>query len=195
MNKATLILQVLTLLAVLAGTLLIRNYLPSYAGEKGRNLATKQDIEEITRKIEAVKAEIQRNQLIEQAKRDLKYQACLEALGVIDGVFSHSLDDPRIIPQASDTARARECHNKLILSCDDVGIVRTFSEIMFGPKPGTQKTPPTDLLNQFRNLVRKELGFGQEVSLDRDRAWIGAVVGDPKPPRGKSIPTTGSSVP
>src|SRR5579862_6505736 len=42
--------------AIAIGTLFLKNYLPSYLGEKGKNLATKEDIELITDKIEAVKA-------------------------------------------------------------------------------------------------------------------------------------------
>ncbi|GLO25400.1 hypothetical protein [Pseudomonas putida] len=38
-------------------SLVWRNYLPSYMGEKGKNLATKEDIEVITSKIESVKVE------------------------------------------------------------------------------------------------------------------------------------------
>lgn len=34
--------------------LFIKNYLPSYMNEKGKNLATKEDIQEITRKTEEV---------------------------------------------------------------------------------------------------------------------------------------------
>ncbi len=47
------------LAAALGGlvTLLIKNYLPSYAREKGKNLATKEDIECITQKIESIKVE------------------------------------------------------------------------------------------------------------------------------------------
>ena len=37
--------------------LFIKNYLPSYMNEKGKNLATKEDIEAITRKTEAVQKE------------------------------------------------------------------------------------------------------------------------------------------
>ncbi|WP_339520461.1 hypothetical protein [Pseudomonas proteolytica] len=48
------------LLAAALGSLvalLIKNYLPSYAREKGKNLATKEDIEFITQKIESIKVE------------------------------------------------------------------------------------------------------------------------------------------
>ncbi len=40
--------------------LFIKNYLPSYMDEKGKNLATKEDIEEITRKTEEVKVLFQK---------------------------------------------------------------------------------------------------------------------------------------
>lgn len=51
-----LILQILILLGV-GSIFLFRKYLFSYSVEKGRNLATKEDIEEITRKVENVKSE------------------------------------------------------------------------------------------------------------------------------------------
>lgn len=43
-------------LTILLG-LFIKNYLPSYMDEKGKNLATKEDIQEITRKTEEVQKE------------------------------------------------------------------------------------------------------------------------------------------
>jgi len=39
--------------------LLFRRYLPSYVNEKGKNLATKEDVEEITQKVEAVRSQFQ----------------------------------------------------------------------------------------------------------------------------------------
>jgi len=51
-----------------------------------------------------------------------------------------------------------------------------FGEIMFGPAPGSASPkPPTDLLNELRNLIRHELGFGHDLELDRERAWFGKV--------------------
>ena len=56
-------LQILVLLGIVC-IFLFRKYLFSYSSEKGKNLATKEDIEEITRKVEEVKsgyvAEIER---------------------------------------------------------------------------------------------------------------------------------------
>ena len=51
-----LILAVLSLLTIGVCALLWRSYAPAYVAEKGKNLATREDIAEITRRIEEVKA-------------------------------------------------------------------------------------------------------------------------------------------
>jgi hypothetical protein len=51
-------MSVIYFLLVIAGVtigLVLRSYLPAYFGEKGKNLATREDIEEITGKIESIK--------------------------------------------------------------------------------------------------------------------------------------------
>jgi len=50
-------LDVIEILLILIVGLLIYKYLPSYFTEKGKNLATKEDIGDITRKVEEVKTE------------------------------------------------------------------------------------------------------------------------------------------
>lgn len=54
MDWAILIFEILLAVAVFLIGLFVKNYLPSYMDEKGKNLATKEDIEEITRKTEEV---------------------------------------------------------------------------------------------------------------------------------------------
>ena len=51
----------LTVLILIAAGYWLKNYLPSYFSEKGKLLAQKKDIEEITEKIETVKAEFTTN--------------------------------------------------------------------------------------------------------------------------------------
>lgn len=51
-----IVLQILSLLGLAALWLLLKRYLPSYVVEKGKNLATKEDIADITERIESVKA-------------------------------------------------------------------------------------------------------------------------------------------
>ena len=49
-------LQFMTFVGLIALGLLLYRYLPSYAAQKGRNLATKEDVAEITTSIESVKS-------------------------------------------------------------------------------------------------------------------------------------------
>jgi len=183
-NYILLVLNILTFFGLGAAVLLVRKGLSGYLTEKGKNLATKEDIEVITRQVESVKIEFSTQNAIEEQKRKLKYEACLEALSVIDGFFAQifNINNPRPTPQPVSTINLRETHNKLILSCDNIKIVEKFCEINFGPRPGEDKCPPTDLLNEFRNLVRAELGFGNQLPLDRERAWAGQALGDPNNP-------------
>jgi hypothetical protein len=182
MQMLELVLQILALVGVVAIVYLVRQGLPAYVSEKGKNLATKEDIEDITRKVENVKTELSGISAVEEQKRKLKYDACLDALSVIDAHFSQLFAALKPTPQAVSTVRVREAHTKLILSCNDIRIVEKFGELTFGPRPGEPQRPPTDLLNEFRNLIRAELGFGQELPLDRDRAWVGRAAGDPDAP-------------
>ena len=50
------ILQFITIVAIIAMGLLLYRYLPAYAAQKGRNLATKEDVADITKSIESVKS-------------------------------------------------------------------------------------------------------------------------------------------
>ena len=152
----------------------VGGYLSSYASQKGENWATKQDIEEITKKVEEVKKNTELAQALEIEKRKLKYEAILSALNLIDAHFSHVLTEnvPKLpVKQYSTTVEARKCHNNLILTIDNPKIIEVFLEIFFPDE--SDKTPPTDKLNEFRNLVRAELGYGNPLQLNREKAWFG----------------------
>ena len=156
---------------------LVTVFLFQYLKDKGTNYATKQDIADITRKIEEVKSEIQNQQEVEKQKRQLKYDALLQSLTLMDANLSHLLipgEGQKIKKQFATIEEARKCHSSLILTCENTDILEMFSLIMFGPKdPNAERIAPTDLLNGYRNLVRKELGFGTDIPLDRERAWFG----------------------
>jgi len=172
-----------TLAVVIAVVVLlfVRFVLLTYLTKRVEGLATKKDLLEITHTVEGVKAELVRFNAVEEQRRKLKHEACLEALSVIDAHFSQVFQ-PQATLQEVSTTRAREAHSKLILSCNDVRIVEKFGEIYFGPVGDQLRQAPTDLLNEFRNLVRAELGFGGELALSRERAWVGSAIGDPKTP-------------
>ncbi|MFJ4349655.1 hypothetical protein ACIPZ5_02000 [Pseudomonas sp. NPDC089428] len=154
----------------------IKYYFPKYLIKKAENLATKEDIREITREVEEVKSEISKIDAIDASRRTVKLEACLNALAILDAHFSHIQWNADMKPpqkQMATIREAREAHSKLILTCDDIELVNLFCEILF-QKSNTQ--PLTDQLNKFRNLVRRELGFGGEKELDRNTAWIATIV-------------------
>jgi hypothetical protein len=53
----TLLLEVAILLAISGIAALVKAYLPSYLAEKGKNLATKEDVAAITREVESIRHE------------------------------------------------------------------------------------------------------------------------------------------
>lgn len=153
----------------------------SYFSEKGKNLATVEDIKAITKKVEEVKAEIEQQQLVVKQKRDLKYHALLNALTLIDAHYSQLLapsPGQKIKRQYATTEEARRCHNELILTAENMGIIQLFNQIMFEAGSKQQTEPPTVLLNRFRNLIREELGFGEKIPLNEDKAWFGYFAGE-----------------
>lgn len=57
MAITALILTIANIIIIVVALLLMKNYLPSYITEKAKNLATKEDIELITDKVEGVKSQ------------------------------------------------------------------------------------------------------------------------------------------
>ena len=52
-----LVVSVANLIVLVVSGLLLRSYLPSYLSEKGKNLASKEDLQHLTRLVEGVRAE------------------------------------------------------------------------------------------------------------------------------------------
>ena len=84
--------------ALLAGGvayLAVKHFLPSYLSEKGKNLATREDIEEITRKVEGVRTqylslveELKARHQLRMAAVDRRLQAHQEAFTIWRGVMA-----------------------------------------------------------------------------------------------------------
>ncbi len=121
---------------------------------------------------------------IRESKRSLKHEACLNALSVIDADFSHrdwivegkKIDD--INQQEIDISKARACHSQLALSCDDPKIVEAYVNILTSQNQSPSN--PTESLNELRNLIRTELGFGNKIEFNKDQAWIAKLSAAPK---------------
>lgn len=72
MDIAILIIQIVSLLLVFLISLYVKNFLPSYMNKKGENLATKEDIAEITKKTEEVQKEFKEQ--FELFSSDVKFK-------------------------------------------------------------------------------------------------------------------------
>jgi len=75
LNELATILNLLVLLGLGVAVLFGKNYFPKYLGEKAKNLATKEDITEITNKIEAIKSDYAHS--LENTKTQLQVEAAL----------------------------------------------------------------------------------------------------------------------
>jgi hypothetical protein len=70
--------------------LILNKYLPSYFGEKGKNLATKEDVEEITSKVEKVKFQLENDKNNINKKKEI-YELISEALNIF--ISNRSVSD------------------------------------------------------------------------------------------------------
>jgi len=88
------------LIAVAIVALLVKHYLPSYFSEKGRNLATREDISEITKRVEAVRSqytilaeELKARHQLRLAALDRRLQAHQEAFTQWRRLLESAYDD------------------------------------------------------------------------------------------------------
>lgn len=87
MEIALLILEIISLLAIILGAAFLKSFLPGYLNRKGENLATKEDVADITDRIESVKKqhtveiEAAKSTLLKEAHADnLKFEKEFEIL-------------------------------------------------------------------------------------------------------------------
>ena len=73
MDSIDIILNLIEIIVLIGGGLILKSYLPSYFKEKGKNLATKEDIGVITHEIEEVKSQYSKD--IEILRADLAKQS------------------------------------------------------------------------------------------------------------------------
>lgn len=158
------------------------NAVCSYAKEKGKIKAHKEDDKDLVR-------------ITEDSRhiQDIKRNAILDALNFIDTYFSWLdwSDDPskdarttspypgqparEMMTVEKTTTMARKCYNELSLSCDQE-IVDKFLIIIFSDD-GQLREKGSCLAkeyNEFRNLARKELGLSA-INLSEEKVFIACV--------------------
>ena len=130
------------------------------------------------KKIETYRAEVQRGEENNLSKWKLKREACLAALSIIDGSFSNTAWDT-VIPdkQNFSTEKARECYNKLAVTCESEKVLEAYKKCL-----GLANNVTPDSIVDLRNAIRKELDYGKEFDgADRDNAWIAKLSGSTEP--------------
>lgn len=183
MNVTIVVLQML-ILAGIGSLFIFRKYLFSYSSEKGKNLATKEDIQEITRKIESVKSvysvDLERMKaLLSESSHQknavwlTKKDACLKALNVANAVLSHyqysNVPEGGIVPQKESIESIRACFNELACTCEDPDVIKQLKKIVLEPVS-------PDSIVDLRSAVRKELGFKNiSIDIDRKHAFVGKI--------------------
>ena len=114
---------------------------------------------------------IKTQELGDQRRWEIKREACLEALEIIDARFADygwksngaplKVDKQDIIK----TEKIRSCFNRLVLACINSKVPQSFEKCLHLKIENTDPKPLTmDSVVELRNAIRKELGFGKDLS-------------------------------
>ena len=121
---------------------------------------------------------IKSKELGDQRRWEIKREACLEALKIIDARFADYPWTSNKTPIRIDkqdfikTAKIRSCFNRLVLACKDSSVPQSFEtclNLQVDNKDPERLT--MDTVVNLRNAIRKELGFGND-PLKTKVAWI-----------------------
>lgn len=157
----------------------LKKFNDSYMKEKGKNLATKEDIQDLTSLTEEIKIIYQSKQHQNEHIYDVKKEAIQESLGCLDDYLSWLNYDSNVTPVRRDindkdlTIKARECYNKLVLTCNSKELPKMFLKIIFDDRENKMK-----LYNKYRKLSRSELGIETELELDEQSVFLSRVSTD-----------------
>jgi hypothetical protein len=142
---------------------------------------------ELAQTIERARSDLGELQRLNRERWDLKREACLAALGVVDKVFTNVPWEDRTKPGMElgierlrvDVSETRDTMNRLILVCDDPTVVHLFLKCI-GLKDSGEPADSIDAsdVQHLRNAIRRELGFGTDLKLNTDISWIMCIHGD-----------------
>ncbi len=167
--------QTISVIVGILSGLGIKSFFDKYMAKKAENLATKEDIKELTRLSEEIKSEFINKQHHEKQLYNIKLDTINDSLDFIDKYISWHTIDSGITPVREDlseqemTVIARHCYNRLILTCQNEELINCFNQICFDNDANI-----FELYVIFRNLARKELGLG-EPSLDKNNVFYSIV--------------------
>jgi hypothetical protein len=179
-------LEILAILGMAAIVLLTRGHLKAYLRQKGENLATKEDVADITRRVESVRATFaqqaedhaQQNRVLLEGVRPLtaeatlrrenflnsKLEAYLAGLSMVCQKFAASSivvsgGQPR--PASAEKTSPTEtdinvAYGRMSLFAGNSAVLNQYQKIF------QQKASPADIGELIR-LMRDDLGYGQSM--------------------------------
>ena len=126
----TLILGILQIVVAVILGFVIKSYLPSYFSKKGENLATKEDIKEITEKVEEIRVEYATRQHISERAFDKEFEvlsevwaslfelrnAVLSLRPIVDTFDPKEFEEERINRRLSEFAKCYNNFAKIFVS-------------------------------------------------------------------------------
>src|SRR5207244_1794770 len=129
-----MVLFELVAIAVVAG---VSAYFGSYLREKGRNLATKGDVDRITRATEEIKAQISSQQWVKQRRRELQLDVVKDLNELLAEFLIASTADPEFRPERDFHVRlsATTAMVKVLFSANGFTAFKEV-EVFIGPRMG-----------------------------------------------------------
>lgn len=111
--------------------LLLNNFLPSYVSKKGENLATKEDIAQITKEIEEVKTLYQSYYDLSKAEKEFYSEMVIEIEGFLSKIRRKQLDEKITIDRDAISADP-EIHKDFLNFIDAINIILSKSFVFLG---------------------------------------------------------------
>lgn len=154
----------------------IKKFNDSYMGEKGKNLATKEDVEKLNSLVEDIKTSHKNKQYRYEHMYDIKLVTIQESLNILDEYFSWLFNDEKRIPVRNNitkdelTVKVRQCYNKLVLTSESKDLPENFLFILLDTTGDKMEQ-----YNTYRNLARNEMGIYSDIELSREHVFISKI--------------------
>ena len=178
MDLIALFLSVASLIGLVLGGLFIRGYLPSYLSEKGKNLASKEDLEQLTDVVEKIKAQhaselervkadhLSKNQVTERRRQ--VYEEMCEALRIFIAGHEVTPDKQERFHSAYSTAW-------LWASDDVIAALNKFVSLQIQVANNRASTERLDLHGSYSAIIvamRKDVGFANTATSGADYQFV-----------------------
>jgi len=155
-NWLPIIMNLCTWIALFVFWLFLRKYLPTYFQEKGKNLATKEDIKEITDKVESVKTDYARQ--LESFKYEIALLEKRRELSaqVVDLINRYKELPPKGEEGNTEQLRSFEQDYYKLIPWIPTDILKSLNLLFSESKPGVPKPDVKDVIISVRKAILKD---------------------------------------